>query len=51
MAAQERLRHGMGSAARGDCAKGGEGGYAHSGMGLFALPLLMFDAVSGRCAK
>ena len=47
--AEAALRHGMASAARSDCLKGGEGGYAKAGMGLFALPLLVLDAASGRC--
>ena len=47
--AQAALRHGMTSAARSDCLKGGEGGYANGGLGLFALPLLMLDAARGRC--
>jgi hypothetical protein len=47
--AQAALRSRMASAARSDCLKGGEGGYAHSGLGLLALPLLVVDAASGRC--
>lgn len=47
--AQTALREGMASGARGDCLKGGEGGYANAGMGLLALPLLVLDAASGRC--
>jgi hypothetical protein len=47
--AQKALREGIASGARGDCLKGGEGGYANSGMGLFALPLLVVDAATGRC--
>lgn len=47
--AQAALRAGMASAARSDCLKGGEGGYAHAGLGLFALPLLVVDAATGRC--
>lgn len=47
--AQTALRRGVASAAHGDCLKGGEGGYANSGMGLLALPLLVFDAATGRC--
>ncbi len=47
--AQAALRDGMASAARSDCLKGGEGGYANAGLGLLALPLLAADAVTGRC--
>ncbi|MBC7993577.1 MAG: hypothetical protein H7Z15_10085 [Rhizobacter sp.] len=47
--AQEALRKGIASGARGDCLKGGEGGYANANMGLLALPLLVLDAASGRC--
>ena len=47
--AQAALRKGMASAARSDCLKGGDSGYAHQGMGLFALPLLAADAITGRC--
>lgn len=47
--AQTALREGIASGARGDCLKGGEGGYANAGMGLLALPLLVLDAASGRC--
>jgi len=47
--AQAALRRGVASAARGDCLKGGEGGYANSGLGLLALPLLVVDAATGRC--
>lgn len=49
--AQAALRNGMASSARGDCLKGGEGGYANAGMGLFALPLLVLDAASRRCGN
>ena len=49
--AQAALRAGVASAARSDCLKGGEGGYANSGLGLFALPLLVFDAAAGGCRK
>jgi hypothetical protein len=49
--AQAALRSGMASAAHGDCLKGGEAGYARSGMGLLALPMLALDLVAGRCAK
>ena len=47
--AQTALRHGIASGARGECLKGGEGGYANAGMGLLALPLLAVDAATGRC--
>ena len=49
--AQAALRAGVASAARSDCLKAGEGGYAHSGLGLFALPVLVFDAATGGCRK
>ena len=49
--AQAALGNGMASAAHGNCLKGGEGGYANAGMGLFALPLLVLDAATGRCGK
>lgn len=44
--AEAGLRSGMASAGRRDCLKGGDGG-----LGLLALPLLAFDAATGRCAK
>ncbi len=47
--AQEALRKGIASGARGNCLKGGEGGYANAHMGLLALPLLVLDAATGRC--
>lgn len=47
--AQAALGRGVASAARGDCLKGGEGGYANSGLGLLALPLLAVDLAAGRC--
>ncbi|HEX3140071.1 MAG TPA: hypothetical protein VHQ87_08455 [Rhizobacter sp.] len=49
--AQAGLRAGVASAAHSDCLKGGEGGYARSGMGLLALPMLAMDLAAGRCAK
>jgi len=49
--AQAALQNGMASAARSDCLKGGGGGYAGQGLGLFALPLLAVDLARGRCAK
>jgi hypothetical protein len=51
VSAQAALSAGVASAAQGDCFKGGEGGYAHSGIGLLALPLLALDVASGRCRK
>jgi hypothetical protein len=47
--ADAALREGMASAARSDCLKGGEGGYANAGLGLLALPLLAADLAAGRC--
>lgn len=45
------LQNGMASAARSDCLKGGDDGYANQGLGLFALPLLAIDLARGRCTK
>jgi hypothetical protein len=45
------LQNGMASAARSDCLKGGDGGYAGQGLGLLALPLLAIDLARGHCAK
>ena len=47
--ANAALRDGMASAARSDCLKGGEGGYANVGLGLLAFPLLAADLAAGRC--
>jgi len=45
------LQNGMASAARSDCLKGGDDGYARQGLGLFALPMLAIDLARGRCTK
>jgi len=49
--AQTRLAAGVASAAASDCLKGGEDGYRHQGAGLLAVPLLLFDAATGKCRK
>jgi len=49
--AETALQNGMAAAARGDCLKGGGGGYAGQGLGLLALPLLAIDLARGHCAK
>jgi hypothetical protein len=49
--AETALQNGMASAARSDCLKGGDDGYARQGLGLFALPMLAIDLARGRCTK
>lgn len=49
--AQERLGHEVARSAKGDCLKGGEGGYDKQGYGLFAIPFLIVDAARGNCRR
>jgi hypothetical protein len=51
VSAQAALGAGVAAAARGDCLKGGEGGYANSGLGLLALPVFVLDVARGRCRR
>ena len=47
--AQQKLAADTAAAAKSDCLKGGEGGYAKQGLGLFAIPFLIVDAATGQC--
>jgi hypothetical protein len=47
--AQQKLASEVASAAKGECLKGGPGGYDKQHYGLLAIPLLVFDAATGQC--
>lgn len=49
--ATETLGAKLASSAAGDCLKGGEGGYDKQGLGLLAVPFVIFDAATGECRK
>lgn len=49
--AQEQLGAQVARSAKGDCLKGGEGGYEKQGLGLLGIPFLIVDAATGNCRK
>lgn len=49
--AQEQLGAQVARSAKGDCLKGGEGGYEKQNFGLLAIPFLIVDAATGNCRK
>lgn len=49
--AQEQLGAKVARSAKGDCLKGGEGGYDRQHLGLLAIPFLIVDAAAGNCRK
>lgn len=49
--AQEQLGAQVARSAKGDCLKGGEGGYEKQNFGLLAIPFLIADAARGNCRK
>lgn len=51
MSPQEKLAAGVASGAVGDCLKGGPDGSRSQALGLFGLPLLAYDAISGKCRR
>ena len=49
--AQEQLGAQVARSAKGDCLKGGEGGYDKQHFGLLAIPFLIVDVARGNCRK
>lgn len=47
--AQQKLAAEVAGAAKSECLKGGPGGYDKQQYGLFAIPLLFYDAATGQC--